>query len=114
MNVYEFIEDAYSKGVKNIWFTDEGLRMKVNGSGSFPEDIKEKAAALFSELRSFACLECGKVDPNLAYDKDMQPFCSQHHELIGLVVCSVCNKRTRLTSRSTCPQCDYVEQTVTL
>ena len=73
--------------------------------GHMTTDIKLAVMALKDKLLEFACGDCGILDPELAYDEHMIPYCTDHHFRVGLLECNNCGERTKLTSMSDCPVC---------
>ena len=77
--------------------------------GHVTRDIKLAVMALKDELLEFACGDCGILDPELAYDEHMIPYCTEHHFRVGLIECDYCGDRTKLTSMHACPVCVAVK-----
>ena len=77
--------------------------------GHVTRDIKLAVMALKDKLLEFACGDCGILDPELAYDEHMIPYCTEHHFRVGLVECDYCGDRTKLTNMHDCPVCVAVK-----
>ena len=77
--------------------------------GHVTRDIKLAVMALKDKLLEFACGDCGILDPELAYDEHMIPYCTEHHFRVGLIECDYCGDRTKLTNMHDCPVCVAVK-----